>query len=556
MLPLMRLLGSTLVAAALISRGAASSSDAVLHPHEARSVAPLGFTHVGPAAPEQTLQLRFALKQSDPQGLIDALYRVSDPASASYGKYLSKEENLTGTTISSSGDWVSAGSPTVAQANALFNANFTVFKDEDGAEVIRTLSYSLPAELQGHVDLVHPTISFPDSASNVQPNSKKRALYTSHDHSRRNAPPACSNGTSPACLQALYQIPATPNVNPTNRIGVTGFYGNEAHFAYLETFLETYCPDMDPKTNFTVVGVDGGSDEQNPYSVLEGDLDIRNTVGVATDVPVIEYFVGGNTTDGVNGWLDVAVFLANLEDPPQVLTTSYVHQETTWAFSITDKVCQSYAALGARGVTVLYASGDGGPGCSPDNITNFEANFPASCPFLTAVGGTQNYAPEEGWVHSSGGFSSIYARPPYQDAFVPAYLAKLGSANAGRFNASGRDIPDIAAAATDFPVYAAGVFFSASGTSTATPAVADIVALLNDRLISAGRPTLGFLNPWLYSVGYEAFTDITAGNSSVQRGSDNDGPPRGFNATHGWDPVTGLGTPNFDKLLHILGLVR
>ena len=66
------------------------------------------------------------------------------------------------------------------------------------------------------------------------------------------------------------------------------------------------------------------------------DLDIQYTVGVATDVPVIEYFVGPNTTDGVNGWLDVAVFLANLEDPPQVLTTSYAHQEMTWAFSITE----------------------------------------------------------------------------------------------------------------------------------------------------------------------------------------------------------------------------
>ena len=67
--------------------------------------------------------------------------------------------NLTGSVISSSGDWVSVDSATVAQANALFNANFTVFKDENNAEVIRTLSYSLPAQLQGHVDLVHPTIS-------------------------------------------------------------------------------------------------------------------------------------------------------------------------------------------------------------------------------------------------------------------------------------------------------------------------------------------------------------------------------------------------------------
>ena len=67
--------------------------------------------------------------------------------------------NLTGSAISSSGDWISIESATIAQANALFNANFTIFKDGKNAEVIRTLSYSLPAQLQGHVDLVHPTIS-------------------------------------------------------------------------------------------------------------------------------------------------------------------------------------------------------------------------------------------------------------------------------------------------------------------------------------------------------------------------------------------------------------
>ena len=92
MLPLKLFLGSTLVAAAFLSGRAAPVSDAALQPHEARTVAPLGFTAVGPAVPEQMLQLRFALTQSDPQGLIDALYRVSDPKSTSYGKYLSKEE--------------------------------------------------------------------------------------------------------------------------------------------------------------------------------------------------------------------------------------------------------------------------------------------------------------------------------------------------------------------------------------------------------------------------------------------------------------------------------
>ena len=60
--------------------------------HEARSSMPSGFTSLGPASPDQTLKLRFALSQTDPEGLISALYDVSDPASPNYGKHLSKVE--------------------------------------------------------------------------------------------------------------------------------------------------------------------------------------------------------------------------------------------------------------------------------------------------------------------------------------------------------------------------------------------------------------------------------------------------------------------------------
>ena len=60
--------------------------------HELRETLPQGFTAVGPAPPQQTLNLRLALAQSNPDGIVNALYEVSDPDSASYGQYLSKEE--------------------------------------------------------------------------------------------------------------------------------------------------------------------------------------------------------------------------------------------------------------------------------------------------------------------------------------------------------------------------------------------------------------------------------------------------------------------------------
>ena len=68
--------------------------------------------------------------------------------------------NLAGSAISSSGDWISVESATVAQANALFNANFTVFKAKNSAEVIRTLSYSLPADVEEHLQFIYPTTQY------------------------------------------------------------------------------------------------------------------------------------------------------------------------------------------------------------------------------------------------------------------------------------------------------------------------------------------------------------------------------------------------------------
>lgn len=91
---------------------------------------------------------------------------------------------------------------------------------------------------------------------------------------------------------------------------------------------------------------------------------------------------------------------------------------------------------------------------------------------------------------------------------------------------------------------------------------ASIIALLNDARLRAGKPVLGFLNPFIYLYGYEAFTDITAGQSDGCGGNDTqtDGavpgagviPGAHWNATVGWDAVTGFGSPNFGKLLELV----
>ena len=101
-------------------------------------------------------------------------------------------------------------------------------------------------------------------------------------------------------------------------------------------------------------------------------------------------------------------------------------------------------------------------------------------------------------------------------------------------NTSGRGFPDIAAKADPHVIYA-GVFYPVVGTSLASPTVASIFALVNDRLVSAGRPPLGFINLWLYKEGYKAFTDITTGESTIMC---TENVTNTIEATEGWDPVS------------------
>lgn len=88
-----------------------------------------------------------------------------------------------------------------------------------------------------------------------------------------------------------------------------------------------------------------------------------------------------------------------------------------------------------------------------------------------------------------------------------------------------------------------GEVFGAGGTSASTPMVAGIVTLLNELRIAKGKGPIGFLNPTLYAHP-EAFNDITEG------GNPGCGT-EGFKCQPGWDPVTGLGSPNFPKLKEV-----
>jgi tripeptidyl-peptidase I len=176
---------------------------------------------------------------------------------------------------------------------------------------------------------------------------------------------------------------------------------------------------------------------------------------------------------------------------------------------------------------------------------------------VTSVGATRftnGVGSEEAAVESfksGGGFSYHFDTAPYQKADVEAYLnTATGIPPSTAFNAGGRATPDVAALGIGYTVVVKGRDLSIGGTSASTPTFSALITLLNDMLFNANKPALGFLNQWIYqtnSADSTAFNDIVIGNNKQSCCP-------GFPTSKGWDPVTGVGTPNFGVLAGHIGL--
>jgi subtilase family serine protease len=253
---------------------------------------------------------------------------------------------------------------------------------------------------------------------------------------------------------------------------------------------------------------------------------------------------------------------------------------------------QRYAFEDAKdaGVTVLASSGDfGSTNLNKQGITGKGADvlqfpnvgWPGSDPLVTGVGGTylcQDPAntstrtvdstdppstcqahpgtEEIGWIDSGGGFSSVFPRPSYQDVLPPG-STPIPAATRGvpdvAYNASARtgvlvyvSLPPVGgsgAICADGSPCSSG-WYIIGGTSAGSPQWAGLVALADQ---IAGK-SLGFINPALYAIANSSayssdFYDVTTGNNQIEP------TVTGYDATPGWDPVTGLGTPNAANLL-------
>ncbi|KAH8984507.1 subtilisin-like protein [Lactarius akahatsu] len=543
---------------------------------------PENWESLGNPLSDTTIDLYVALKAHRESALIDTLYQVSDPNHPRYGAYLSKEQiaelvspppgtlefvnswleyhGVPSSSVSTThgGTTLTLSGVSIMQANALLGASYQLYKHvETNETVVRTVGYALPAALHRLVQTVAPTTCFSTPHTQwLSPRNRSVGVTAGLKRPVSGEPVTVlssrydddDDDTTPSFLRSLYKTAEyTPAAADRNALGIVGILNDYPSPEDLAMFLSKYRTDA-PDAAITVVKVNGGGyDPTNPAP--ESNLDTQYTVAMTYPTPVIFYSTGrgpAGTTDWFISWLGYIFMQDNI---PRTISISYIMDERKVPEAYATYVCTQFSMLGALGVSVLIATGDDGVG-KGDCVTNdgsvrFYTNFPATCPYVTAVGGTMNLEPEVAASLSGGGFSDIFKRPDYQEQAVTAFLQRLGNRYRGKYNATSRGIPDISAQAMDIPIYLEGIYRVGEGTSASTPIVASIISLLNDYLISQGKVTLGFLNPWLYGPGKSGLTDITSGSNPGCN-------TRGFSAIEGWDPVTGVGTPDFQRLLRVL----
>ncbi|KAI9453129.1 subtilisin-like protein [Lactarius psammicola] len=522
---------------------------------------PKNWESLGHPPSNTTIDLYIALKPQHENALTDALYQVArlvapHPNTLELVNSWLEHHDISSSSISMThgGSTLMLKGVSVAQANTLLNASYQLYRHVESSEVIvRTIGFALPAALHRHVLTVAPSTTFFSLPTRWQTTrNRSGGAATGLVESTSGEPATVLSSRlefkyiKPSDLHWLYDTYSyKPAATHKNVLGIAGFLGDYPSPADLAAFMRKYRSDAVDAT-FIVKQVNGGgNDPSKPHE--EANLDVQYAEAMAYPTPHIFYSTGGgplNTDDWYISWLK---YMLDQSSIPQTISSSYGIDEKFTSGGYAVYVCDLFKQLGARGVSVLFPSGDHGVGedcVTKDGTVQFVPRFPATCPFVTAVGGTTDYEPEVAARISGGGFSNHFQRPDYQKDVVPTFLQHLGSLHQGFYNASSRAIPDIAAQALKFRIFFNGKEKEEGGTSASTPVVAGIISLLNDYQLSKGRNPLGFLNPLLYGSGKEALNDITSGSNPGCK-------TEGFSAIAGWDPVTGLGTPSFAALLEI-----
>jgi subtilase family serine protease len=369
-------------------------------------------------------------------------------------------------------------------------------------------------------------------------------------------------------------------------------YGSPFFFEDLNTFAAAtgvpYPPNVTVVDQKTAIPAAQGSGATYKWQV-ETNLDAQWAYAMAPKARII---VAVANSDDV---LDFAQVMREVlpKYPGAIVTQSFGADETGLGSdpSLVPTFEPMYLMSVLRGGTVLAASGDGGASNAteieqafqiPDLVPSVMASYPASDPFVLAVGGTMGnpypdglltdagtYGGEQVWNEinpfngfpgaSGGAPSQVFDAPPWQrslktkDRLVPDVSYNAALVDGALVFLSCRGNP---AGVITFCDPANQGYVAVGGTSAGAPQWAAIVALANQVRASQARPPLGLVSPLIYELARSPrsyardFHDITVGSNALDfRALGGPVSEFGFNAGPGYDLATGLGTPNVANLV-------
>lgn len=325
----------------------------------------------------------------------------------------------------------------------------------------------------------------------------------------------------------VYKFPAGNGANQT--IGIISLGGG-----YKMSDVELQFASLGLSTaNLTIndINVGAGNNPGDTNADLENALDLQIVACCVPNATVNMYFAP-NSGSGFNN----ALYRAGMIDNCNIVSISWGLREKAWnpsELATFNATLHAIANKVSNPTTVFAASGDYG---SSDGGTGNNVNYPASSPFTVGCGGTTliasggNIESEVVWNQNGatgGGLSDLFSVPDYQ------------TANSD-FNFEGkRGVPDVAGNAnpnTGWKVFFNGNQVIVGGTSAVSPFYAGLFARINQNLVDASLPTVGFIQNVIYPAYSVAFNDIITGNNGA------------WYAEKFWDAATGLGSPIGDVL--------
>ncbi|KAH8984341.1 subtilisin-like protein [Lactarius akahatsu] len=560
------------------------------------SSVPANWEALGSPSAGTTIDLYVALNPHHDNALIDALFEVSDPNHPRYGAHLSKEQvaelvrphpdtlelvtswlahhGVRPSSISTThgGAWLTVSNVLVSQANEMLGASYQLYRHAKVNDtIIRTVSYALPDKLHAHIQAVAPTTYFV-STRTLRQTPRRRSVEAVAASGRPVTVLSSRAGeVTPSQLRWIYKTFAyVPTAADRNTLGVFGFRKDYPSETDLTRYMTNFRSDVQPPSlaTFAVELVNGGEyDPDTPG--MEASIDVQYASAMAYPTPIIFYSTGGNVRWSDSGepvpgdvYLESLEYMLKKTVIPQTISISYGTYERNVPRDYASALCILFAQFGARGVSVLFSTGDNGVGKNcKDKSGNvrFVVEFPASfhqtslvlqVPMSLPSAALQITTPRLRLPSLEAAFrTTFHARsirtspcPHSSSAKAPSMLAsttlrvvasltsppKLSNSQSSSeafalvWRARAARLP----CAFHCPIRYLGLSRLTANVQT----VAGIISLLNDYLITNGRPPLGFLNIRLYHDGFAGLNDITSG-SNPGCGTD------GFSAVPGWDPV-------------------